>query len=485
MSISLTLANALTGLAASSRSAQVVSSNVANATTEGYARREIELSARGVGGAGSGVRVDGITRVVDETLLREVRLSSAANAEAEEGARFHQGAVDALGEPQDPSSLTARLAELDRALLAATSRPESDARLNEVLHAMQGLAGKLNTATDAVQSLRQDADRAIAQEIDRLNMSLSQIADLNAQILRARGTDQDYPSLLDSRQRLVDEISGLVPVRVLERENDTVALYTMTGALLVDARPSTFGFEHSALITPDMTLASGALSGLTVDGRSLATSGDYSPIAGGRLAGLFKTRDELAPRMQDDLDAFARDMITRFQDPTLDTSLTVTDPGVFTDQGAAFDPATVLGLAGRISVNVALDPNFGGEVWRLRDGLGAIAPGPVGDPALLSALQARLGDPRPSVGGSLTSTDRTASGFATDLVSSAGRLLNAANIEKTFESSRHTGLQQAILANGVDTDQELQKLLLIEQSFAANARVIQTADELIQLLIGL
>ena len=67
MSISATLANALTGLAAASRSAQVVSTNISNATTEGYARREIDLSARLTGGAGSGVQIDGILAHVAET----------------------------------------------------------------------------------------------------------------------------------------------------------------------------------------------------------------------------------------------------------------------------------------------------------------------------------------------------------------------------------------------------------------------------------
>jgi flagellar hook-associated protein 1 len=41
------------------------------------------------------------------------------------------------------------------------------------------------------------------------------------------------------------------------------------------------------------------------------------------------------------------------------------------------------------------------------------------------------------------------------------------------------------MANGVDTDQEMQKLLIIEQAYSANAKVVQTMDELIQILMGL
>ena len=485
MSISTTLSNALTGLAAASRSAQVVSTNVSNATTEGYARREIDLSARVLGGAGAGVQVDGIQRIVDENLLRERRLSSAAVGQSSERAAFHQNALDALGEPQDPSSLSARTAELESALLAATSRPESDSRLFAVFNAAQALADKLNSASDSVQIAREDADRSISQEVSRLNTSLQQIADLNTQILRARGSDQDYPSLLDSRQKLIDEISELIPIRQLPRENDTVALYTMNGALLVDIRPAEFGFTATAPISPDMTLASGALSGLTLNGDPVGTSGQNAPIAGGRLAGLFAARDELAPTFQENLDEVARDLISRFEDPGLDSTLAVGEPGLFTDSGASLDPTDIVGLAGRFQINARVDPVQGGAIWRLRDGLGATTPGPVGDAGLLSALQSRLEEARAPVGGTFSPSERSVATFIADLTSIVGLSKQDTDVRLSFEQSRFAGLNDAVLADGVDTDQELQKLLLIEQAYAANARVIRTADELIQLLIGL
>ncbi len=485
MSISTTLANALTGLAAASRSAQVVSTNVANSTTEGYARREIQLSPRILGGDGVGVQVDGVIRIVDENLIRERRLASASVGLATEESTFYREALQALGEPQDATSLSALTAELDAALLAATSRPESDSRLFAVLNAAQSLVDKLNTTSDYVQTLREDADRRISQDINFLNTSLQQIADLNAQILRARGHDREYPALLDNRQRLIDSISELIPIRQLPRENDTVALYTMNGALLVDIEPATFGFAATAPIVPDMTLASGALSGLTLNGEPINTAGANAQIAGGRLAGLFAVRDELAPTFQDNLDAVARDLVERFEDPALDTTIVAGDPGLFTDAGAALTPADTLGLAGRLEINALVDPASGGAIWRLRDGLGAATPGPVGDASLLSALHDRLQDARAPSGGTFTPSSRSVAGFAADLTSIIGQSGQLSDAALSFQQSRYIGLNDAVLAEGVDTDQEMQKLLLIEQAFAANARVIQTADELIQILIGL
>ncbi len=44
-------------------------------------------------------------------------------------------------------------------------------------------------------------------------------------------------------------------------------------------------------------------------------------------------------------------------------------------------------------------------------------------------------------------------------------------------------LKSIELENGVDTDNELQKLLVIERSYAANAKVIQTVEALLDQLM--
>ncbi len=485
MSLSSTLNNALTGLAASSRAAQLVSTNVSNSLTEGYARREIELSPKIVGNGGSGVQVDGITRVVDETLLRERRLSAASIGAASVEAEFLTSALELVGQPEQDGSLNARVASFETALLEAASRPDSDARLASVLNTAQSLADKLNRVSDGIQILRQDADVAIDLEIRRLNQALTQIDELNGQILRAQGNDRDYPALLDNQQRLVDEISELVPIRQLQRENDTIALYSLNGALLLDIEPAEFGFSATSPITADMTQASGALSGLSVNGNPVATSGENGAIAGGRLAGLFAIRDELAVSVQENVDTITRDLIARFEDPGLDATLAAGDPGLFTDNGTSLNPLDTVGLGARLSVNSLVNPLDGGALWRLRSGLGAATPGASGDPVLLQNMGTRMSDVFAPAGGTFSPSAKSASSFAAELTSLLGQSFQSGNNRLTFEQSRFAGLDEAFLAQGVDTDQELQKLLLIERSYAANARVIQTADELIQLLIGL
>jgi len=81
MSISSALSNALSGLSANARIAQVISANVANAQTPGYAPRAIELATRGQGHAG-GVSVLGVVRHVDAGLLADRRSADGALAGA-------------------------------------------------------------------------------------------------------------------------------------------------------------------------------------------------------------------------------------------------------------------------------------------------------------------------------------------------------------------------------------------------------------------
>ena len=484
MSLSASLANALSGLTASARAASVVSSNVSNALTEGYARRELNLSPQSVGGTGAGVRIDSVTRVVDRALLTDRRLAGAETGNA----RLKSGFLDRIetltGTPEDAGSLSQRIAQLEAALIQASSRPDSQPRLQAVADAANGLAGHLNTLSDAVQQERMDADAGIAAQVRTLNETLVQIDRLNAEIVAQTASGHDATALMDQRQSLVDRVAGIVPVREVARDHDQISLYTTGGAILLEGDPVVVGFSPAGMITPDMTIGSGALSGFTINGRAVP-SGDGGVLGGGTLGALVAIRDDLAPAAQTQLDAVARDLVGRFESPAVDPTLTPGQPGLFTDRGAPFDPLIEGGLAGRIALSALVDPAAGGQLWRLRDGLGAAAPGNVGDATLLNALGAALSAAKPPASGSFVGAARSASGLAADLMSGFSGARQQAEALESYSAARHDALKEMQLAQGVDTDAEMQTLLMVEQAYSANARVIKTIDELIQQLIGL
>ncbi|SPH23423.1 Flagellar hook-associated protein 1 [Defluviimonas aquaemixtae] len=484
MSLSTSLANALSGLTAVSRRAEVVSSNVSNALTEGYARRELLLSAQSLGGNGAGVRIDGVTRVVDRVLLADRRLADADAVNAALRTDFLSRIEGLIGAPGDAGSLADRIASLEATLIQAASRPDSQARLQEVVDAARGLAGHLNTLTDAVQQARMDADDSIANQVETLNLTLEQIDRLNTEILAQRSSGRDATALMDERQRLIDRVAGIVPVREVARDHDQIALFTTGGAILLEGNPAKIGFSPVGVVTADMTLASGALSGLTINGMPVPST-DGGVLGGGTLGAALAVRDELAPSVQSQLDALTRDLIERFESPSVDASLAPGQPGLFTDAGAALDPTLEVGLAGRMRLNALTDPAQGGALWRLRAGLGAAGPGDVGDAALLTALSHALSASRVPSSGAFIGAGRSASGLAADVLSGVASARQQAESRQSFSVARQGALTELHLGDGVDTDAEMQALLLVEQAYSANARVIQAIDDLIQQLIGL
>ncbi|NCO16388.1 MAG: flagellar hook-associated protein FlgK [Rhodobacteraceae bacterium CG2_30_10_405] len=485
MSIAIALSNALSGLTASARAAELVSANVANVMTEGYARRELVLATQSVGGAGRGVSVTGITRVVDQVLLSDRRVADAAVGDRATRADFFTRLEAALGTPDSATSLGARIADLDAALIEAASRPDSEARLANVLGAAQAIVTQIGSVASDIQAARATADNRIAAEVAQLNDALAQVADLNTAILTQNSAGRDGSALMDQRQQLIDQIAAIVPLREVARDHGQIALYTTGGAQLLDGHPAVFAFTPVGLITADMSLAAGSLSGLTLNGQPTATAGAASMIGGGALAAQFAVRDDLAPEAQARLDAVARDLVGRFADPALDATRAPGDPGLFTDVGAAFDPANEVGLAQRLMVSSLVDPAQGGALWRLRDGLGAAAVGPPGNSTLLTALQSALIAPRQPVSGGFMAGARSFSALATDLLSGVASARLGAEAEASFASAKADTLKQQELENGVDTDQEMQKLLLIEQAYSASAKVVQTVDDMIKILLGM
>jgi flagellar hook-associated protein 1 FlgK len=485
MSITSALGSALTGLSANSRQAEILSSNVANATTPGYARREVNLRAAVLAGTGQGVSVTSITRDVDRHLLGERRLGQAGSGDRDVRADFLKRVEQALGSPDSPGSLAGRVAAFDQALVEAAGRPESQARLGNIASTAKSLAAGLASATTNIQQARATADRRIAEEVGKLNSTIGQLHELNVELRSFTGAGRDVSALLDERQRLVDTISTIVPVREIPRDFNQIALFTTGGAPLLEGSPSVFGFSATHTITPEMTQTLGGLSGITINGRPYDTAGSASPILGGTLGALFAVRDDLAVSAQGKLDAAARDLVERFSVAGLDATLPPGAPGLFTDAGAAFLPSDEVGLAGRLRLNAAADPSQGGALFRLRDGLGAVTEGPPGNGILLDALHSALSASRPLSSTSFTAGSRNFAVLTGDLMSDASALRLSAQSEQSFSSARLTALTDLEAQNGIDTDQEMQQLLVIEKNYAANAKVIQAVNDMIDTLIRL
>ncbi|GFE64695.1 flagellar hook-associated protein FlgK [Litoreibacter roseus] len=482
MSISSALANAVSGLTAASRSAEVISSNVANSLTEGYGRREIQLASRTAGAVGAGVQITGVERQVNETAISDRRQADASYGEASTKAGFFLRLEQTMGTPDDAASLTSKVATLEASLIAAAGTPNSDTKLAAVVNAAQEVATQLNKTSDEISTIRVEADTKISKQVEDLNSALQNVEDLNKEIRRTLAAGGDASTLMDQRQSEIDAVSEIVPLQQLPRDYGGVALMTSNGTVLLDDTAAKLSFDRTAFITPDMTLTSGALSGVTIEGSATTVGSPAAALAGGSLSGLFAVRDIYAPEAQEQLDGLARDLIERVSKTGVDPTLTATDPGLFTDNATVLDPLNEIGLASRIQVNAAVDPSESGEYRKLRDGLQSITPGAPGDTTILTALSDALSSLDAPSSTALETTG-SFSNLISDVLSGFGSSRQLSERQQTFAATQQRALTEVELQSGVDTDQEMQKLLLVEQAYAANARVIQVVDEMMQSIL--
>lgn len=466
MSLTASLNTALSGLGLTARRAEILASNVASADTPGYARRRLSTD-----GTVQGTQV---LREVDPALQQMRRDAGAEAAGAAITAGFASALDMRMGDPDRPGSLQALLARFDAALTVAAADPTSLAGLASGAAAAEDLVDGLTGLADLVIDARQGAEARIADGVARLGSDLALVADLNADIRRLEVLGQDPSDLRDRRASIVDRISEAVPVRQLPRDHGEVALVSHGGVILLDGSPAEIGFSERAFVEPDQAYPAD-LSGLTVDGRAVGTGRDGDGLAGGSLGALFDLRDRAAPEAMARLDAIALELAQRFQDGATDPSLSATEPGLFTDRQARVGTAPDAGLAARLQVNDLLASD-GPE--RLRDGFGAAAPAAPASNAQLLRFSDALAARTAPLSGALGSAPA-------DLTDLGGRLRSALSSDRLAAQDASDGAdltwQRLVdLRDGgaVDIDEEMRRLLAVEQAYAANARLIQAVGQM-------
>ncbi len=488
MSITSAINSASSGLVVTARRADIVSGNIANATTPGYAQRTVELAEQIVGGRGAGVVAAGIDRATSPVLTADRRQAEAEAGTLDARSDALTRLARAVGEPGSSTSLADAYERLETAFRDLAETPESPVQQQKVVESALDLAAALNRLSNENSQVRHDADIQIANQVNELNDTLRQLERINSEIKKLSISGQDISALEDQRQRLVDQISQRIPIRIVRREYGDVMLLTSEGVTLLDGKAAQISFQAASAIGPSTFYNGGAgpLSGLLVDGRDIAPgSGDNQAIREGSLAGLFAVRDQIGPDFQAQIDALAEDLIARFADPATDPTLAAGDPGLFTDGGSLPSSPPAVGLAGRIAVNAAVDPDAGGELWRVRDGIGAASPGPAGSQDGPRRFVDALSQPRSLSAGFGITTQLSAGGAAQYFTSAVS--VSAADLAQ--EADEQTGFAAGLAeleknATGVNIDHELQTLTLVEQAYAANALVLQTADRMVQTLLN-
>jgi len=475
MSISSAFANARSGLALNARAAELVGSNIANAQSANHARQDIVANTMQTGGVGVGQ----IVRASDPIAMAS-RLSALGGAEASVVmASGTTQIANLMGSSDGSVGLAASLNKLGIALSQAAVSPDNQSAAQSVVTAAQQVGNDFNDAANGLRDIRNQADASIAGRIDMLNDRLGAIDALNADIVSATARRENTAALEQERDGYIVDITQHIPVSVINRGDGQIALFSSRGAALLDGAPTEFGFKAAGVVADDASVADGTVSGLTMNGLAI----DHGPkglLAGGGLSADFVVRDVTVPGAQASLDELAAGLLVRLE--SADATLAAYEGGILSDAGSAYNPGTSSGLAARIGLNPALsDPAT--SVEHLKSGLGSRA---ADSSNLLSALTTSLTRKDADLVGSGDPSARDIAGHAASISGNLHVTAYRAEEASTTAAARSLAADATHAQRvGVDSDQQLQQLLQIENAYAANARVIAIADAMMQQLLEL
>lgn len=484
MAITNALVTARSGILAAQAAIDVTSRNIANATTDGYTAKIHNQSTRIIAGAGQGVKVDELTRSVTEGLQRDFFQQSSAVEELTIIDSFLERMVQLFGRPEDNDSISGKLTDLKAAWQDLAVSPELSTRQTDVIVAANELALELNRLSEEIQALRAEADARIDDGVTTVNTKIGEIETLNNQIGQRIAQGQSTADLEDARDLAVKEIQDLLSVRTFERSNGEITLLTSTSRVLLD--DTTFPLDFTATNT--------FVAGTTGNNLSISTLGVLTNITSeardqsdGEIAGLLRLRDTLLPQAQAQLDAFAFELMTTFGTLTVAGSNEALE--LFHDTANAVPGASSAGLANGIQVRAALlaDPTL---LSNPDTGGGTYTPTGAGDSALALAVIAQFEASQTfdaTVGGVTVglNTSNTLEGYSAQLISFQANRKGDFESQLTFQQNFRDALRDRFNdESAVNIDVELSRLIELENSFSASARVITTVQAALDELIN-
>lgn len=460
------LGNASASLAAQRGLSQTASNNLQNVNTPGYSRQRAELAAvlpaERVGGAflGQGAVLAGVTQARDRFLESQVpaNLASAARYRAQADAVSALAAFN-LEQPGGPA---AALNGYFGAMRVLSQNPSDVGLRQAAVNSAQAVGIAFNSASQQINTARSAVDDRLKGDVETINQLAQRLADLNKEVREARADGASPNDLLDTRQRVQDqlvEMTGAVPVPAA---NGDVGLALGKGVSLVTgdqaarlsllANPSNNGLLD-VRITP-----SGGATARTLD----------ATVLGGSMGGLLEARDGTLKTALDGLDTLAFDFAS--------ATNAAHQAGVALDGSSGADlfnaGISSAGAATRLSVNPAIAEDV--KLLQASDSAGSL---PGNNKALLNVLA--VADAALSNGQTvMTGMSQLTSSFGANVASAQGLAEHHEALKAHVEGLRES-------TSGVSIDEEMVHLSRAQRAFEAVSKVIQITDQMLDTLMKL
>jgi len=540
---------AMSGLNAAQVALSTVSNNISNYNVAGYNRQTAILAQNGgmstmSGFIGNGVTVTSVNREYNQFITNQLR-----------GAQSQAGAQNAYFEKisqidnllaSKTNTLSTNMQDFFSNLENLVSNAGDDSARQTVLGKANGLVNQFNNTDKYLRDMDSGVNQQLSDSANQINSYSQQIAKLNDEITRLRGSGGEPNALLDQRDQLVTELNQVVGVQVMQQDGDAYTVSFANGLTLV---------QGSNAYQVEAVPSSGDPSRLTIgynrgNGVSEVPEGQ---ITSGSVSGVLKFRSESLDSARNQLGQLALAMADSFNqqhragfdlngdagtdffsfgggrvvdnsrnagDAALSVSYTDTSKVKANDYRVEFDGSNwqVSRLPDNVKVNATagVDATTGKPTLSF-DGLKVDIDGtaqkndsftvkPVSDVA--GSLKVAITDSANIAAAGKDDSGRgdnenakklldlqtkklvdgkaTFSGAYASMVSSVGNQTASAKVSATSQANivKQLTIQQQSIS-GVNLDEEYGELLRFQQYYMANAQVIQTASSMFDALLNI
>src|SRR5215469_12515851 len=243
-------ASALSALQTNQAALNVVSNNVANLNTPGYARRVVNEQTLSVGGQLAGVDIASVERVTNQFLQQEQLAAGGAASQYDTMAGLFTQLNGLLGGPGDNQSLATQLTNVGTAFAIASQAPSSSASQTGVMNALNGLAGAFSNTFNTISSLQGQIDQQVVNSVGSTNTLIQQIYQLNSQIKTATANGDTSSALLDQRDTAVNQLAHVIGIRTTTNADGSVNVSTTDGVNLVSIFFVKLGHRRGSMLGP-------------------------------------------------------------------------------------------------------------------------------------------------------------------------------------------------------------------------------------------
>jgi flagellar hook-associated protein 1 FlgK len=439
----------------------ITGNNIANVNTPGYSRQRLNIQQR------NPVRVDGQTMSTGVTADTGIQrfydqfLGAQLNGENENLGRWEAQKqalerAELMFDDSVNSGLSSAMSGFWNAWQDMSNNPSGVAERTSLISAGQYLATTFNQTYNNLRDLQGDIDTHVTNIVSDINDMTDRIAELNRKVNQVEVTGHNANDFRDERDQLVLELSKLIDIQSFEDGDGNINVSVGSGKPLVDGTA-----------TWDLTTAdNGGVQDVFWQASDGSTVNITGQITSGELKGWIYSRDTSIDDYLTRLDTLAASMIREVNTlhaagTTLD-SVTTTGVNFFTGTGAV-----------NMAVNSAIEGN---SDLIAAAGAGEGLPGGNSTAIAIANLQTTATMPGSS----------TFDAYYNSLVGQVGADVQAADFNQKHQQTMVENLKEYRQeVSGVSLDEEMVNLIQFQQAYSAAAKLITTADEMVDTLLSM